>query len=85
MKYQYIPQGTCSRLIELEIENGTIKDVHFTGGCHGNLQGVAALVRGMKAEDVISRIENIRCGNKPTSCPAQLAMALKNAMAAESN
>ena len=77
MKYQYATTGTCSRLIDIEVETGVVKDVHFTGGCHGNLQGIAALVRGMKVEEVISRLEDIRCKDKPTSCPHQLSLALK--------
>ncbi|MCM1332918.1 MAG: TIGR03905 family TSCPD domain-containing protein [Bacteroides sp.] len=77
MKYQYLPQGTCSRVIDLEVENGIVKDVKFQGGCHGNLQGISALVNGMAVEDVISRLEGIKCGHKLTSCPDQLARALK--------
>lgn len=77
MKYQYTPKGTCSRLIEIEIENDVITDVKFTGGCHGNLQGIGALTRGMKPADVIARLEGICCGAKPTSCPDQLASALR--------
>ncbi len=77
MKYQYLTGGTCSRVIDFEIEDGIVKDVVFTGGCHGNLQGIGALVRGMRIEDVIERLEGIRCHEKPTSCPDQLAKALK--------
>lgn len=77
MKYQYLTTGTCSRIIDFEVENGIVKDVVFTGGCHGNLQGIGALVKGMKIEDVISKLEGIRCREKPTSCPDQLARALK--------
>lgn len=77
MKYQYLTTGTCSRIIDFEVENGIVKDVIFTGGCHGNLQGIGALVKGMKIEDVISKLEGIRCREKPTSCPDQLAQALK--------
>ena len=75
-KYQYLTQGTCSRLIEIEIEEGRIKNIDFTGGCHGNLQGIAALVKGMRPEDVAGRLRGIRCGSKSTSCPDQLAKAL---------
>lgn len=78
MKYQYATQGTCSRLIEIEIEDGLIAGVSFVGGCHGNLQGIGSLVRGMRPADVIARLEGIRCGNKPTSCPDQLAAALRS-------
>ncbi len=77
MKYQYATTGTCSKLIEFEIENGLISHVSFTGGCHGNLQGIAALVCGMKPADVVDRLQGIRCGAKCTSCPDQLAQALK--------
>lgn len=77
MKYQYLTTGTCSRIIDFEVEKGIVKDVIFTGGCHGNLQGIGALVKGMKIEDVISKLEGIRCREKPTSCPDQLAQALK--------
>lgn len=77
MKYQYLTTGTCSRIIDFEVENGIVKDVVFTGGCHGNLQGIGALVKDMKIEDVISKLEGIRCREKPTSCPDQLAQALK--------
>ena len=80
MKHVYATEGTCSRAIEFEIENGVIGDVRFMGGCHGNLQGIGALVRGMKPEDVIVRLEGIRCGGKPTSCPDQFARALKEVM-----
>jgi len=78
MKYQYQTSGTCSRLIEIEVENDTVQSVSFVGGCHGNLQGIGALVKGMSIDDVISRLGNIRCGNKPTSCPDQLARALRS-------
>lgn len=77
MKYQYITQGTCSRIIDFEVEDGIVRNVRFTGGCHGNLQGIGALVEGMKIEDVIARLDGILCRDKPTSCPDQLARALK--------
>lgn len=77
MKKEYITSGTCSRMITLEVENGIIKNVEFLGGCHGNTQGIASLVKGMKADDVIARCKGIRCGNKATSCPDQLARALE--------
>ena len=74
----YPTSGTCSKFIDVEVDdNNVIQDVVFVGGCHGNLQGIRTLVKGMKAEEVISRVEGIRCGSKPTSCPDQLAMALK--------
>ena len=82
--YTYQPKGVCSRQIVVEVdEDRVITDVRFVGGCSGNSQGVAALVIGQKADDVIPKIENIRCGGKTTSCPAQLAIALKRALEAE--
>ena len=80
MKYEYRTSGTCSRAIYLDVEDGIVKDVEFYGGCHGNLQGIAALVKDMKAEDVIARVKGIKCGNKSTSCPEQLALALEEMM-----
>ncbi|MBQ8515828.1 MAG: TIGR03905 family TSCPD domain-containing protein [Ruminococcus sp.] len=80
MKYTYTPRGVCSRQIAIEVEDGKIVDVQFTGGCHGNLQGISALVKGMNIQEAIDRMENIRCGMKKTSCPDQLAQALKEAL-----
>ena len=80
MMYNYMTNGVCSRQIYLNIEDGIVKDVEFVGGCHGNLQGIAALLRGMKVEDAIARMEGIRCGMKATSCPDQLAKALKTTL-----
>ena len=77
MKYSYIPQGVCSRLMEFELEDGVITDVKIQGGCHGNLQGISSLIKGMKPADVIARLDGIKCGHKSTSCPDQLAQALK--------
>lgn len=82
-KFQYTTEGTCSRLIEIEMEDGVVKEVSFLGGCHGNLQGISALIKGMKPEDVIKRLEGIRCGNKPTSCPDQLSAALRSISATQ--
>ena len=77
----YTTHGTCSRLINIDInDSGEIADVSFVGGCHGNLQGIGALVRGQRPEDVIARLKGIRCGAKPTSCPDQLALALEEAL-----
>ncbi len=73
--------GTCSRMILIEVKDGVIENCKFIGGCAGNTQGVAALVCGMKVEDAISRLEGIRCGFKNTSCPDQLAKALKESLA----
>ncbi len=80
MKYQYATSGTCSKLIEFEIDNGFVYNVKFVGGCHGNLQGIAALTNGMSANDVIEKLRGIRCGSKCTSCPDQLAQALQQAI-----
>ena len=77
MKYSYRTTGTCSSQIDVEVENGIVKDVHFTGGCNGNLQGISSLVKGMKVDDVIARLDGIRCGGQPTSCPDQLCKALR--------
>ena len=77
MRINYTTQGTCSKLIEVEVENGVVHEVHFIGGCNGNLQGISALVKGMPVEAVISRLEGIRCGGRPTSCPDQLCKALR--------
>ena len=77
----YKTQGTCSQAIQLELDGDIIKSVEFVGGCSGNTQGVASLVRGMKAEEAIARLEGIRCGFKSTSCPDQLAKALTLALA----
>ena len=74
--YSYAPQGVCSSRIDLELEGDVIKSVAFTGGCNGNLQGIASLVRGMTVEEAVSRLQGIRCGWKPTSCPDQLSKAL---------
>ena len=76
MTYSYAPQGVCSSRIDLELEGDVIKSVAFTGGCNGNLQGIASLVRGMTVEEAVSRLQGIRCGWKPTSCPDQLSKAL---------
>ena len=77
---QYMTQGTCSRQIDIELKDGVIDSVKFTGGCNGNLQGVSALVKGMTPQEAISKLKGIRCGMKPTSCPDQLATALKEAL-----
>ena len=73
----YKTKGTCSTSIDVELKDGVIDSVKFTGGCNGNLQGISALVKGMKPEEAISRLKGIRCGFKPTSCPDQLAHALE--------
>ena len=73
----YVTKGVCSRKIEIQIEEDIITSVRFAGGCAGNTQGVSALVRGMSVDEAISRLSGIRCGFKNTSCPDQLATALK--------
>ena len=78
-KITHICSGTCSRQIDIEIDQDTISSVAFTGGCHGNTQGIAALVRGMQVREVIARLVGIDCRGKGTSCPDQLAKALKKA------
>lgn len=76
--YEYVPQGVCSRLIHVEInENDEIAEAYFVAGCSGNTQGVCSLAKGMKVEEVIGRLKGIRCGNKSTSCPDQLAKMLE--------
>ncbi|MBS5038502.1 MAG: TIGR03905 family TSCPD domain-containing protein [Fusobacterium sp.] len=70
--------GVCARGIELEVENGIVKDIKFIGGCSGNTQGIASLVKGMNVEEVKRRLRGIRCGAKSTSCPDQLAQILEN-------
>ena len=77
MELTYRTKGTCSQLIEVETEGNIIKSVRFTGGCNGNLQGISRLVQGMDIDEAIARLDGIRCGSKPTSCPDQLARALK--------
>ncbi len=77
MTYEYTPRGVCSRKMIIEVEDGKVKNLEVVGGCNGNLTGISKLVEGMSVDEVISRLEGIRCGAKPTSCPAQLAEALK--------
>ena len=77
MEISYKTNGVCSRLINIELENGIVKKVKFDGGCNGNTKGISALVEGMPVEDVIDRLEGIKCGFRDTSCPDQLAKALK--------
>ena len=77
MQYEYKTNGVCSRTIFFEVEDNKVKNVQFVGGCNGNLKGIAALVEGMDIDDVIARVEGTTCGMKSTSCPDQLAKALK--------
>ncbi len=85
MRYRYETKGTCSRLIEFTVEDGIVKDVKYTGGCSGNLQGISKLVDGMKVEDVIEKLRGIGCGMKGTSCPDQLSKALEATFKQNSN
>ena len=79
MHYEYKTHGTCASKILFDVENGIVSNVRFIGGCSGNTQGVARLTDGMTVDQVIEKLEGIRCGMKPTSCPDQLAQALKAA------
>ncbi|MBP5281975.1 MAG: TIGR03905 family TSCPD domain-containing protein [Lachnospiraceae bacterium] len=78
MRYQ--THGTCSTAIDVEVKDGIIESVKFTGGCNGNTQGVSALVQGMPVEEAIKRLKGIKCGVRPTSCPDQLARALEQCL-----
>ena len=80
MQYEYKTKGTCSQRIFFDLEDGRVFNVKFIGGCDGNLKGICSLVNGMKAEDVIARLEGTTCGRKNTSCPDQFAKALKEAL-----
>lgn len=80
MTINYTPRGVCSRNITIEVNDGIIESVKFMGGCHGNTQGVAALVKGMKVTEAIEKLEGINCNGRGTSCPDQLAKALKQAL-----
>ena len=79
MQFTYKTKGTCSQMISFEVEDNKVKNVSFLGGCNGNLKGIAALVEGMDIDEVIARVEGVKCGMKSTSCPDQLAQALKAA------
>ncbi|MBQ2196469.1 MAG: TIGR03905 family TSCPD domain-containing protein [Prevotella sp.] len=78
MHINYQTKGTCSRFIDIEVDdNGLIKNVQFIGGCNGNLKGICSLIKGQKAKEVKERLKGIQCGEKATSCPDQLARALE--------
>ena len=79
--HQYKTKGTCSQMIYFDLEDNKVKNVQFMGGCNGNLKGIASLVEGMDIDEAISRMEGITCGFKKTSCPDQLAKALRDAKA----
>ena len=76
---EYKTKGTCARAVIVDVEDGVITECQFVGGCSGNTQGVASLVKGMKVEDAVAKIKGIKCGMKSTSCPDQLALALEEA------
>ena len=78
MEYRYKPEGVCSQELIFNIENGIVKDLKVIGGCSGNLQGIAQLVKGLPIDEVIERLRGIKCGFKPTSCPDQISKALEN-------
>ena len=80
MTHKYKTKGTCASMISFDINDGIVSDVKFTGGCNGNLKGIAKLTEGMKAEDVIEKLRGIKCGFKSTSCPDQLANAIEYAL-----
>lgn len=81
MEFKYKPHGTCSRLIEFNLnDDNTVTNIHFTGGCDGNLKGICSLCEGMDAEEIIDRLEGITCGHKSTSCPDQFSKALCDAL-----
>lgn len=82
MEIHYKPNGVCSKMIDVVLDGDVIRSVTFTGGCSGNTQGVAALAQGMTVQEYIKRCKNIKCGMKKTSCPAQLAQALEEALSA---
>ncbi|MDY3224336.1 MAG: TIGR03905 family TSCPD domain-containing protein [Candidatus Faecousia sp.] len=77
--YQYKTKGTCSQMIYFDLDGDRVRNVEFIGGCNGNLKGIGKLVEGMKVDDVIAKLEGTTCGMKSTSCPDQLAKALKSA------
>ncbi|MBQ7132452.1 MAG: TIGR03905 family TSCPD domain-containing protein [Oscillospiraceae bacterium] len=77
MKFEFVPRGVCARKMVIDVEGDIVSNVQIVGGCHGNSQGISSLVKGMKVDDVIERLEGIKCGFKNSSCPDQLAKALK--------
>ena len=82
MKFTYTPSGVCSQLFEFEIEDDVIRDLKVSGGCNGNLKGISSLLKGMKVSDVIERLEGTTCGPRKTSCPDQIAKALRSYLSA---
>lgn len=82
MTYKYKNKGTCSSLVQFDIESGKLHNVRFTGGCNGNLSGISALLEGMDAKEAVKRLKGLKCGFKSTSCPDQLSLAIEEALAA---
>ena len=80
MEIHYKTKGVCSREMNIDVEDGIIRDIEIIGGCNGNLQGICALVKGQKAKDVSELLKGIKCGGKSTSCPDQLSIALTQAI-----
>ena len=85
MEHIYRPRGVCSREMRVEVEDGIIRRVEVVGGCDGNLKGISRLLVGMRAEDAIGKLEGVRCGFKPTSCPDQLSKALRECLKKQAN
>ena len=83
MEYSYKTKGTCSTQIDFELNGDIVSNVRFTGGCNGNLQGISSLTDGLTVEQIETKLKGIRCGFKPTSCPAQLAIAVREAYESE--
>ncbi len=77
-KYEFVPKGVCCRKMVVSVDNGIVRDVEFIGGCPGNTLGIASLIKGMKIEEVVSKLDGIKCGFKKTSCPNELAKFLKD-------
>lgn len=80
MQYNFTPKGVCSRGISFEIEGDVVKNIHFNGGCSGNTQGIASLAEGLTVDEIEAKLSGIKCGFKGTSCPDQLAKAVREAM-----
>lgn len=83
MRYEYKTNGVCSRKIIFDLDGDVVTHMEVEGGCHGNLQGICSLVKGMTAEEIYQRLAGIRCGMKPTSCPDQIARAVRDAVASQ--
>ena len=83
--YNYVTEHTCSQLISLDLDGDVVKNINFMGGCNGNLQGISKLVEGMTVDKIEEKLQGIKCGRKPTSCPDQLAKAVRKAFEAQKN